>query len=413
MKRQLEAVSGLIKEIMIVGQDYDKIPGTQKPTLLKPGAERLLMAFGLAAIEAERQVVDLGNGHREYIIKTRIVTKSTGLFLGEASGSCSTMESKYRYRYSRRKCPDCNAEAISISKFGDGGYYCNKKAGGCGANFDINDPSITTQVLGRVDNEDIADVYNTVLKMGQKRSIVAAVLLTCGVSALFTQDLEEMAGRGIKVNPDTGEVITEEGTGAHGTTGGTKAPPAGLSDKEALVCAGCNSDITTGQDAFSRSKFGKPLCPDCQKKAPPKSASTAAPAAPAEPSQAKPSPSAPKAPTAQKTSPTENPRGKVNSAIYAQCCIKGIPEADRELRHALYNGYLLAAFNQKGAINSIHDLTDGQADKLLNAIKAGELDGAINMMLKKAEEATEAAPIAEPAAYPDTAEPEDKDPFGD
>ena len=41
------------------------------------------------------------------------------------------------------------------------------------------------------ENEDIADVYNTVLKMAVKRSLVASVLLATGGSCEFTQDIED------------------------------------------------------------------------------------------------------------------------------------------------------------------------------------------------------------------------------
>ena len=41
------------------------------------------------------------------------------------------------------------------------------------------------------ENPDIADVYNTVLKMAKKRAMVDAVLTITAASDIFTQDLEE------------------------------------------------------------------------------------------------------------------------------------------------------------------------------------------------------------------------------
>ena len=41
-------------------------------------------------------------------------------------------------------------------------------------------------------NEDLADQYNTVLKMANKRSLVAAVLNSTAASDIFTQDIEDM-----------------------------------------------------------------------------------------------------------------------------------------------------------------------------------------------------------------------------
>ena len=43
--RVQQAIAGTLKS----GQDFDTIPGTNKPTLLKPGAEKILMMFGLTS----------------------------------------------------------------------------------------------------------------------------------------------------------------------------------------------------------------------------------------------------------------------------------------------------------------------------------------------------------------------------
>ena len=71
------------------------------------------------------------------------------------------------------------------------GWVCFRKRGGCGAKFDIEDPLITDQPAGRVLNENIADQVNTIQKMAQKRSLIAATLLAVNGSEFFTQDGEE------------------------------------------------------------------------------------------------------------------------------------------------------------------------------------------------------------------------------
>jgi hypothetical protein len=50
---------------------------------------------------------------------------------------------------------------------------------------------------GKIENEDIADVYNTVLKIAKKRAHIDATLTVTGAADLFTQDLidEDDAGR--------------------------------------------------------------------------------------------------------------------------------------------------------------------------------------------------------------------------
>ena len=53
------------------------------------------------------------------------------------------------------------------------------------------------------ENPDIADTYNTVLKMACKRALVAAVLNTLAVSDLFTQDVEDLGSYAIDFNRPT------------------------------------------------------------------------------------------------------------------------------------------------------------------------------------------------------------------
>lgn len=194
VKFRMDAVNQLMAEVMKRGPqgDYGVIPGTgDKPTLLKPGAEKLCTLFRLAPTY-KINVTTMERGHREYNIVCTLTHINTGKVWGQGAASASTMESKYRWRQSARKCPQCGKEAIIKGKaeYG-GGWLCFKKKDGCGAKFAENDAAITSQVAGKIENEDVADTYNTVLKMATKRALVAAVLITTGASALFTQDIEE------------------------------------------------------------------------------------------------------------------------------------------------------------------------------------------------------------------------------
>lgn len=175
---------------------YGLIPGCgDKPALFKSGAEVLSMVFGLAP----RFIVtlsDLSSGHREYRVSCAMTHIASGAFCGEGVGSCSTMESKYRWRGGERKCPKCGKAAIIKGKeeYG-GGWLCFAKKGGCGAKWSAGAKEIEAQSVGRTENPDIADTYNTVLKMAKKRALVDATLTVTGASDLFTQDIEELALR--------------------------------------------------------------------------------------------------------------------------------------------------------------------------------------------------------------------------
>lgn len=158
----------LVNEALQDGTDYGKIPGTGKPTLLKPGAERLCIAFGLEArytvetaevdhdrpVEWRKSKKKWRNAHRgdkeftwveevgasvglyRYVVRCDLLHRGTGEIVGSGLGSCSSMESKY-----------------------------------------VDRPR---------------DCENTVLKMGQKRALIAAVLNTLGLSDRFTQDVEDL-----------------------------------------------------------------------------------------------------------------------------------------------------------------------------------------------------------------------------
>jgi hypothetical protein len=203
-----EAVA-LIEQALEQDRDYGVIPGTgNKPTLLKPGAERLLISFGLYA-EAhivEQQVehdksnvfsfkkwvdqptepsradkdrlkaMGLGRNRKtdsgwkwqtseleegtsfglyRYVVRTDLKLRTTGETVGTGIGSCSTLESKYM------RAP--------------------------------------------------RDYENTVLKMAKKRSLIDATLSTLGLSERFTQDVEDLkeviqAERGEDVKPEPAPV---------------------------------------------------------------------------------------------------------------------------------------------------------------------------------------------------------------
>jgi hypothetical protein len=138
------------------------------------------------------------DGHLTIESTCRLIHSPSGTLVATGSGICSTHESKYAYRKQNRMCPRCEKEAIrkdtKPKNEGGGGYYCWRKLDGCGAQFktpaDI--ALIEEQVVGRVPNEDLADQWNTIIKMADKRSLIAALLNGTAASDIFNQDLEEI-----------------------------------------------------------------------------------------------------------------------------------------------------------------------------------------------------------------------------
>jgi hypothetical protein len=163
-----EELRSMVAQALTDGRDYGVIPGTNdKKVLLKPGAERLCVAFGLAPsyriVEQEadhdREVTwvkrkknwgpkvngrstftwsedrGVALGLYRYVVECILTHRESGAVIASALGTCSTLESKYADR--PRECE------------------------------------------------------NTVAKMASKRAFVAVTLNALGLSDQFTQDLED------------------------------------------------------------------------------------------------------------------------------------------------------------------------------------------------------------------------------
>ena len=190
VKEHVGAIRALISDILEDGTDLISIPGVEKKVLSKAGAEKALFYFRLLT-STKTEIVELGSGHREYVATTQIKT-AAGIAISEFTASCSTKESKYRYRLAEWVCPLCKATTIKKSKEAEKGFYCWAKLGGCGAQFAADDARIIDQPRGKVENPDIADLYNTCLQMAEKRSMVGATRIGLAMSGMVEADLDEM-----------------------------------------------------------------------------------------------------------------------------------------------------------------------------------------------------------------------------
>ncbi len=206
MHAQVQRIQHVMEKVMLKDQHYGLVPGCgPKPALLKAGAEKLCFAFRMAPT-FEITMTPLGGDHREYQIVCKLEHIVTGQFLGSGIGCCSTMESKYRYRGAKTademtdvQVPKAywdarNAKAdatklldILAKAVGEPGRYGTKKN-------DADQWMITRKgerTENKEENPDIADTFNTVLKMAKKRAHVDAVLTATAASDIFAQDIEE------------------------------------------------------------------------------------------------------------------------------------------------------------------------------------------------------------------------------
>jgi hypothetical protein len=145
MKVQREQLKMFIKGQMVEGVDFGTIPGTPKPSLYKPGAEKLANIFQLGSRivgEPEKIIDQEGPGFAMFTYTVEIFHIPTGKAIAQCQGSANSQEKKYK----------------------------------------------------RV---ALGDLFNTLQKMAQKRAYVGAIVSACGASDFFTQDLEDMRGTGI------------------------------------------------------------------------------------------------------------------------------------------------------------------------------------------------------------------------
>jgi len=125
----------LVKENLQDGKDYGTIPGTSKPTLFKPGAEKILMLMGL---QSTYEIIDSTRDWKEgfFQYQVRCTLKKGDFTITQGLGSCNSKEKKF----------------INQSGF---------------------------------------NIDNTILKMAKKRSQVDAALTVASLSEIFTQDIED------------------------------------------------------------------------------------------------------------------------------------------------------------------------------------------------------------------------------
>jgi hypothetical protein len=216
-------VRGVLKE----GVDFGKIPGNEKDTLLKPGAEKLCTFFGLTPRYVQEVIIEDWSGQQHgqplFYYRYKCQLFRGNFQMGEGIGSCSSWESKYRYRWvdeatvsrlglDKKTLPIRGGmvsefdfainKAETSGQYGKPAEYWNqwkraiedgsarriqkaKKDGSTSPAYEMN------ATFYRVPNADFADIINTVQKIAQKRSYVAATLSATNASDYFTQDIED------------------------------------------------------------------------------------------------------------------------------------------------------------------------------------------------------------------------------
>lgn len=167
---QTRKIQEIMEAVMIKDVHYGVIPGCgKKPSLLKPGAEKIASTFRMAI---DPQVEDLStNDCMRFRVRAVATHMATGLYLGTGIGECSSNETKYKWRAGKGKEWDETPEDRRRIKY----------------EYDKTVKQVRTEP---------ADEANTVLKMAKKRALVDCVLTVTAASDIFAQDLEDLQSPG-------------------------------------------------------------------------------------------------------------------------------------------------------------------------------------------------------------------------
>ena len=171
LKRMTRMLDAVYRTVMQKGTDYDTLPGSSKPILLKPGAELLARHFDLVAdtkilngVEKMEQEVP----YFQYDAECRLYN-SKGSFVGNGVGSCNTAEPQYAHMWVFLEDLPKNIK---------------------------NPEELETRDIGRVkqfrvplSREEAFGLVNTIRKKAKKRAFVDAILQVTSSSRLFTQDI--------------------------------------------------------------------------------------------------------------------------------------------------------------------------------------------------------------------------------
>lgn len=176
IKADVNLIQQVIKAVFKPDVHFGIIPGTQKNTLYKPGAEKIMVMFRLSG---QPTIEDLSTADEiRYRVAIRITHQVTKLEIGWGVGECSSNETKYKW---------IKAEKWAFDSTPEDRRRIIWKAGKT-ENYPV------MQVRA-----NISDVANTVLKMAKKRALIDGTLTCTAASDVFDQDLEDMP-EGIREN---------------------------------------------------------------------------------------------------------------------------------------------------------------------------------------------------------------------
>lgn len=228
---KVKSLQATLKNILVDKHDYGTIPGCgDKPTLLKPGAEKILMALGITSSYELIEHTENFEGKGFFAYTVKCILFKNGQKITEGLGHANSKEKKWAVESVFEKdLPEGTDKSLLRKR------EFNGKNG--------------TFVKYEVD-ADANSKANTILKMAKKRSQIDAVLTVASLSEIFTQDFDDLPPEEEPTSKPTVDKVKEE----------VKGTPN-------YICSKCGAGVTPKIYDYSIAHFGKPLCVTCQKDA--------------------------------------------------------------------------------------------------------------------------------------------------
>ena len=157
-----------------------------KPMLLKPGVEKINTRYGLFPFYIQLPTVNLDGDHREERLICELRTIN-GTPIAQGVGSCSSYESKYRYRWENtgKAVPTEYWEGRDPELLG-GRRFAPRKI------YDEKENKTAWFIFEKIGVADPADVWNTIFKMAAKRAKSDATFSATAAGDIFdTEDLDD------------------------------------------------------------------------------------------------------------------------------------------------------------------------------------------------------------------------------
>lgn len=189
--KQVHLIQQIMTAVMKEDEHYGTIPGTKKPTLYQPGADKLNLTFRL---EPRPEIIN--SIEREdfisYTVKCSLYHIPTSKLIATGIGSCNSRETKYRYRNEEKLTGRPVPKAYWDAKKSGDNREARRLLGGDKLKASKVDGQWVIVETTRIEYDNPWDFQNTIMKMAVKRAKVAATINATAASDIFAQDLEDL-----------------------------------------------------------------------------------------------------------------------------------------------------------------------------------------------------------------------------